>query len=154
MSGSTDRTTKIVQAGLITWLLPGAGHFWLGHRGLGAVFFLAITLPFWTGAAVGGVKYNIDPRDNKWLFLGEIGAGGYTLVGLLLARTIHVTPDTIADYKGFYPESDVAMIYLSTAGLLNLMVILDAMTRAQTGGLPTYYRELVARETSPPEQSS
>ena len=49
---------------------------------------------------------------------------------------------TGAGYMSYYPESDVAQIYLATAGLLNLLVILDAISRAQTG-LPTYHRELL-----------
>lgn len=149
MPTPTDKTARMVQAGILSWVVPGLGHWVLGHRGLAIVFFLAISFPFWTGALVGGAKYSINPGENPWLFLAELGAGGYSAIGLLISGTIQVTTQNIAQIKAFYPESDVAQIYLSTAGLLNLMVILDALTRAQTGGLPTYHRELARTETPP-----
>jgi hypothetical protein len=58
-SGQTTRaagTAKTVQAGLLSWILPGAGHWMLGHRGLAVVFFVAISLPFWVGLAIGGIR--------------------------------------------------------------------------------------------------
>jgi hypothetical protein len=161
-SGPPASTAKLVQAGLLSWILPGAGHWMLGHRGLAAVFFAAISLPFWTGLAIGGLKSSVNPWSNPWLFLAEMGTGGYTSVSLLANRTIgDLNPQALADpkylnkvtseqrkkylpYMSFYPESDVAQIYLATAGLLNVLVILDAIARAQTGGLPTF------REPEPP----
>lgn len=147
---------RMVQAGILSWILPGAGHFALGHRGLGLIFFIAVTFPFATGLAVGGVKNMVNPWGNRWLFLAELGTGGYTTAALMLNKSVGFPPEALADpeyihkipkdelrrYLSFYPESDVALIYLATAGLLNILVILDALTRAQTGGLPTFYREL------------
>ena len=151
---------RMIQAGILTWILPGLGHYRLGHRGLGVVFFFAISIPYWIGLAVGGIKSNINPWSNHWLFLAEMGTGGYTTVGLLVNRHVgELDPRSLADprylntvgpverdrylkYLSFYPESDVAQIYLATAGLLNALAILDALTRAQTGGLPTFHREL------------
>ncbi len=143
-------TARAVQAGLLSWLLPGAGHFFLRHRGLGAVCFVAITFPYFAGLAFGGIKDSVNPRTNRWLFLAELPAGGYTLPSMFVSRAVerHIAqqaaqgrPVKETDYTAFYPESDVAQIYLAAAGLLNLMVILDAVARAQTGGLPTFHRE-------------
>jgi hypothetical protein len=50
----------------------------------------------------------------------------------------------------YFPESDVAQIYLATAGLLNILVILDAISRAQTGGLPTFQREMTPAPKAEP----
>jgi hypothetical protein len=153
-------TGRMIQAGLLTWILPGLGHYRLGHRGLGIVFFIAITLPYATGLAFGGIKNCVNPWSNRWLFVAEMGTGGYTSVSLLVNRNVgDLDPRQLEDpkflntvspelrenylkYMSYYPESDVAQIYLATAGLLNVLAILDAITRAQTGGLPTYYREL------------
>ena len=154
----------MIRAGLLAWILPGLGHYTLGHRALGLVFFLGITIPYVVGLAIGGLKLSVNPWSNHWLFLAEMGAGGYTTVSLLVNRNVgalkpyelpdlsSVSPEQRSrilarmrehsEYLSFYPESDVAQIYLATAGLLNLLAILDALTRAQTGGLPTYYREL------------
>lgn len=134
---------RTILAGFLAWLLPGAGHFWLGQRGMAVLFFLAITFPYLTGLALGGVKTSVDPRSNPWLFLAELGVGSYTVVGYLVSRSLPNRPE----YMSFYPGSDVAQIYLATAGLLNVLAILDALSRAQTGGLPVYHHESAARDS-------
>jgi len=83
-----DTTGKSIAAGLLSWLLPGAGHWWLGHRGLGVVCFVAVTLPYLTGLAFGGVLSAVNPRTNRWLFLAEIGAGGYTTAAALVSQSL------------------------------------------------------------------
>lgn len=167
-----DPTAKTIQAALLTWLVPGAGHYWLGHRGLAAVFFAAITFPYLAGLAIGGIVNLVNPRTNPWLFLAELGVGGYTAPSYLVTRSVEsglqqklglaripepstASPEYSAwtqarlPYVSYYPASDVAQIYLATAGLLNILAILDAITRAQTGGLPTFHRDLLAAGSPP-----
>lgn len=167
---TADPTAQAIKAGLLTWLVPGLGHYLLGHRGLAAVFFLAITIPYGAGLAVGGILDSVNARTNGWLLLAEIGVGGYTVPCYLASQSIErsvlkevgLTAIPVpaphrpvgedykrfiaarARYMSFYPESDIAQIYLATAGLLNILAILDAIARAQTGGLPTYHRQLSA----------
>ena len=144
---------RTMQAAVLAWILPGAGHFYLGHRGLAAVFFIAISFPFWTGVALGGVKDSVNPRANKWLFLAEMCSGGYTTVCFIASNqiTARIQAKPPAErakaavrYTSYFPESDVAQIYLATAGLLNLLAVLDALARAQNGGLPTFAQEAPA----------
>ncbi len=167
-----DTTLDAIRAGVLSWLLPGAGHWQLGHRGLAVVFFLAISLPYWTGMLFGGIVSSASLRTNFWLTLAETGVLGYTAPCAAASWQIenrllrqaglgewrmhdptdpldpqknptgyqqYLTVATQAGYMSYYPESDVAQIYLATAGLLNLLVILDAISRAQTGQ-PTYHR--------------
>ena len=134
----------MMQAGILAWILPGAGHFVLGHRGLAAVFFVAISFAYGTGLAIGGIKDSVNPRTNHWLFLAETGVGSYTVASYVVSNHLNASaPDDIR-LMSFYPGSDVAQIYLAVAGLLNLLAILDAVARAQTGGLPVFYHELSA----------
>ena len=168
MKTSPANTARVVAAGFLTWLLPGLGHWYLGHRKLAIVLCVAITLPYLTGVAVGGVKTSVNPHLNRWLFLAETGTGGltgafYALNNVVGGIDVHETSEIIQRGRSFkqqpierqheleaqlgpmisyYPSSDIAQIYLAVAGLLNLLAILDAMTRAQTGGLPVYYHEL------------
>jgi len=158
----------MLQAGILAWILPGAGHFFLGHRGIGLVFFIAISLTYGTGLALGGVKASVNPYLNRWLFLAELGTGGYTTAGYIIGNSVggidarttdaivhkkkpfadlsqarkRELEDRLLPYISFYPESDVAQIYLAIGGLLNLLAILDALTRAQTGGLPVFFQEM------------
>jgi hypothetical protein len=145
MRRTVDSTTRTVQAGILAWILPGAGHYFLGHRGLALVLFVAISFAYGMGLAVGGVKNSVNPHVNRWLFLAELGAGGYTIAGFVVSSGLPTyDAKELSPYVSFYPESDVAQIYLAVGGLLNLLAILDALTRAQTGGLPVFYHEMAA----------
>lgn len=176
-SNSPDPLARGIAAGLLGWLLPGAGHWWLGYRRYAVILFLAISFPYLTGAAIGGVKSSINPYLNKWLFLAELGCGGYTGAGFLLADRIgglstrqtaevlnrsgpvagmpvgrrRELEDRLLPYVSFYPASDVAQIYLAVAGLLNVLAILDAIARALTGGKPVFYHELLVKGQLPPQ---
>ncbi len=78
-------------------------------------------------------------------------AGGYTSTCFVASSTLQrqtasmPIEERFRRYIAIYPGSDVAQIYLATAGLLNLLVILDAMSRSQYGA-PTFHR--------PPESSA
>lgn len=149
MKSKADAMTRTLQAGVLAWLVPGAGHWLLGQRGIAWVFFLAISLPYFAGVLIGGVKDSINPVTNRWLFLAEVCIGGYTSVGYLASRSIQVPPGREPEFIAYYPESDIAQIYLATASLLNVLAIIDALARAQTGQ-PTFHRE--AQAAAPPAQ--
>lgn len=153
---------KLLQTAVAGWLLPGGGHFVAGQKKLGWVFFGAITFLFASGLVLGGMKNLVNPASNRWLFMAEMGLGGYTLPLFMVNNAVgeikpadlasprylqSVDPQVYLKYVSPYPAADVAYIYLVTAGLLNVLAILDALTRVQTGGLPTYYRE-IARANS------
>jgi hypothetical protein len=132
---------QAIMAGLLAWLLPGAGHWVAGYRGLAAVFFAAITFPYLVGLALGGIKFSINPQENVWLFMAELGVGGYTIIGWLISNAIQVTPAQAGELRSYYPGSDVSQIYLITAGLLNLLAVLDAMSRVHYRQ-PTFSHEV------------
>lgn len=148
---------KLLQTAVAGWLLPGGGHLVAGQLRLGLVFFFAISFLYFGGLTLGGMKNLINPATNRWLFMAEMGIGGYTLPLFMLNNAVgeirptdlaqpryleSVDPNLYLKYVSPYPAADVAYIYLVTAGLLNVLAILDALTRVQTGGLPTYYREI------------
>lgn len=151
MKRRIDPLELTIQAGFLAWLLPGLGHWRLGQRNFALIYFVAITLSYWTGIAVGGVKTSVDPVGNVWLFVAELGAGGYTGVCYMVSSQIPtVRPTEPSPYVSYYPESEVAQIYLAVAGLLNVLAVLDAMTRAQHSGLPVFYFEQGAPGRQPP----
>lgn len=179
-----DPTAQAILAGALAWVIPGAGHFVLGHRGFAAVFFIAITVPYAIGLALGGILDSVNPVTNRWLMVAEIGIGGYTTPCFFASqaiekhwptelekdvtqwveqRRLEANPPSTAEiaeyrakqgpvvrahYMAFFPESDLAQIYLATAGLLNILAILDAIARAQSGGLPTFHRDLQPEPTT------
>jgi len=151
-------TWRLVQVGLWAWLIPGAGHYALGHKALAAVFWAAVTLPYATGLAIGGAKNFVSPTANRWLFVAELPIGGYTVPAYLLSRSLdhHLEARRqrgeavdLTEYVAYFPAADVAQIYLATAGLLNILAILDALSRAQYGE-PTFHRDRRPTPEEPP----
>ena len=119
-------------AGSLAWLVPGLGHLYLGHRVRGLICLVTITVTFWTGIAIGGVQATVDPHERTLWFMAQLCTGGNTLVAYALhgavapARDGAVKPAVLAHWL----PADVAVHYTGVAGLLNLLVILDALGRA------------------------
>ena len=137
---------RLTVAGFLAWLMPGLGHAYLGHRGRGLICFVTITATFWTGVAIGGVRGTIDPHERKLWFLAQLCAGVNTGVGYAL----HEGLVRAASRRGEAPvvthwaSAEVGLHYTGVAGLLNLLVVLDAVARGETP--PTGRR----KERSPP----
>ncbi len=109
--------------GLAAWVLPGLGHWLLGHRARGLVLFVAIMLTYWTGIAVAGPRFTVDPKDNTLWFAAQMGMGPQVVVLYVATAGSDVPPVP-------WPDSDIALIYAGVAGLLAMLVILDAIGRA------------------------
>lgn len=120
-------------AGLLAWMVPGLGHIYLGHRGRGLVCLVAITGTFWTGVAIGGVRATVDPAERKLWFLAQLCSAGNTVAGYLLHRSIeHGESHAGAPaYQAHWASADVGVHYTGVAGLLNLLVIFDAIARVE-----------------------
>lgn len=121
-------------AGFLAWLIPGLGHIYLGHRTRGIICLVTITATFWTGVAIGSVQGTVDPRERTLWFMAQLGTGGNTLAayGLRQAVVSRASP-TQPVYIPSWLAADVGVHYTGVAGLLNFLVILDALTRAESG---------------------
>lgn len=121
-------------AGLLAWLVPGLGHMFIGHRGRGLVFLVTITATFWTGVAIGGVRATVDPQERTLWFMAQLCTGANTGA----AYALHAVLDAAARSGGTkapigpWLSAEVGVHYTGVAGLLNLLVILDALVRAET----------------------
>lgn len=146
-------------AAVLAWLIPGLGHIFLGHKVRGVIFLVVITLTFWTGVAVGGVKC-VDPhkpvqqkptavqrqsRDRSWWFFAQIMNGGYAVttyaVGTRVERASYLS----------WPSGDIASVYTGVAGLLNLLIIIDALVRAEGLAMAVSPATGKPRSTGPPK---
>jgi hypothetical protein len=101
------------------WLVPGGGHLWLGRRAKGVVFLLALTLMFVLGLALNGRLFPFEFSQ--------------PLVGLAAIADIGMgLPYFLAWSMGWGAGQVVAVTYeyanafLIVAGLLNMLVVLDA----------------------------
>jgi len=117
---------------LLAWAVPGAGHLAIGQRARGIILLVVVTLTFWTGIAVGGVKNTINPRDRTLWFLGQVCAGVHPLIALTWGHYIHPPKDSLpTDYIAYGQSEEISVVYTAIAGMLNLLVILDALGRAE-----------------------
>ncbi len=67
-------------ATFLAWLVPGAGHVYLGKVRRGVILFVTISATFWAGIAVGGVM-TLDPQNERWWFVAQMFTGVHGLVG-------------------------------------------------------------------------
>lgn len=104
---------------LAAWIVPGAGHLWMGRRQKGIVFLLALPAMFFCGLLLHG---RIFPFDFSEPLVGlaafaDLGAGA----PWLLARMIDAGAGTVTAVTYEYGNC-----FLIVAGLLNTLVVLDA----------------------------
>jgi hypothetical protein len=110
----------VLPACLLAWVLPGAGHVYLGRRGKGLLFFGAIGALFVLGVAM---------KSRLQLYLGLEDP-----LALLfsIAQAAIGAPYFLARVLGFEAGQVTAVTYeygntfTAVAGLLNILVILDA----------------------------
>jgi uncharacterized protein DUF6677 len=119
------KTAEDTQAGslvllcLAAWAIPGLGHLWQGRRTKGLIFLIALPLMFAIGLAIQGRLFPFDLSD--------------PLVGLAAIADLGIgLPYFIANALGAGAGEVRAVTYeygnafVMTAGLLNLLVIIDA----------------------------
>ena len=109
----------------LAYLVPGAGHLYLGRRFRGIAYFCIVVFMFVIGLAVDGDLYAVTRSGGSLLRL--LAAFGSMGAGLLY---------WIADFKGVV--GDITSItyehgtaFIITAGLMNLLLVLDAFDIAE-----------------------
>ncbi len=115
---AAERGTLVLVC-LAAWLVPGAGHWWLGRRQKAAVFFLALLVMFVVGLMLEGRIFPFEPSE-PLVFLeavANIGVGGPWMVARLMDQGAGTVTAVTYEYGN---------TFLIVAGLLNFLVILDA----------------------------
>lgn len=104
---------------MASWAIPGAGHLWLGRRAKGVVLLVALSLMFAVGLAIDGRLFPFELSEPLVALnaLADLGIG---------------VPYFVASQLG-YGGGNVRAIgyeygnaFLIVAGLLNLLVVVDA----------------------------
>jgi hypothetical protein len=115
------------------WAIPGAGHLWLGRRQKGLVFLVALPLMFAAGLWLEGQLFHFNPVD-----LNFMQAESQPLVALMALADMGMgIPYLFSRAGGLGAGRVVAWTYeygntfLLVAGLLNLLVVLDAFDVAE-----------------------
>ena len=124
-STAADRPRAAAEPGtlvllcLVSWLIPGAGHLWMGRRQKGLVFLLALLAMFAFGLLLHG---RVFPFDFSEPLVG-LAAVANLLAGApwVLTRMLDGGSGTVTAVSYEYGNC-----FLIVAGLLNFLVILDA----------------------------
>ncbi len=104
---------------LAAWLVPGLGHFLQGRKGRAVVLFLAIVGMFVFGVAMQGLFF-------------AAGSGSYLQTLGCFAELSTGIPMPAASFFGYgggnvyFVCSDYGTAFLISAGMLNVLTILDA----------------------------
>lgn len=104
--------------GLLGWIIPGSGYFLLGEQKRAIIIFFAILATFCIGLYVGSIGV-INPVDSKIPFAGQI------MTSPVVIYLGHLTAD--GSYPVYGRPNEIGQIYTSTAGLLNLLCIINSI---------------------------
>ena len=123
-NNSMDHSLFLAIVGLLSWIVPGAGHLVIKERKRAAIIFVTITGIFLTGLYVGSIGI-VDPVGAQVWYIAQI------MVSPLVIVLAGITQNSQYPVYG-HPES-IGQIYTSIAGLLNLLCILSAVYMAHSG---------------------
>jgi hypothetical protein len=109
---------------LLSWLIPGAGHFTLGKRQKALVFALVLPTMFVIGLLLQGRLFPFTPGDP----LVALAAAANVMAGVpyLLARLAGAGDGVVTAITYEYGNT-----FMIAAGLLNTLVMLDAFDIAR-----------------------
>jgi TM2 domain-containing membrane protein YozV len=118
-TGSTAAERNPVVAMLLAWLVPGLGHFYLGRRRTAAGFALIVAVTFLLGLSFQGRLYSVE-AGQPLTILATFAVYGAGLLNIG-ARVVSDNPGgTVLAVTYEY-----GCAYLLTAGLMNLLLVLD-----------------------------
>jgi hypothetical protein len=122
-SGAAPLRPPYVTVGL-AWLVPGAGHFYLGKRGRAVIIFATVLLTFLIGLLMRGPLFTpggsgdiLSRLIQSGGFVGDLASGLFYFLAVWLG---YGPPDTASH------AADYGSKFLVAAGLLNILAIVDA----------------------------
>jgi len=105
------------------WLIPGGGHLLLKRHGRGLLLMVTITAMFLCGLMMRGAMFQPQSGDllttliNTGGFIGDLCSGILYLLTVWLGYSQPDMPGAVHDY---------GTKFLVTAGLLNILAMVDA----------------------------
>jgi hypothetical protein len=113
----TRTRPSAVLAAFLTWIVPGAGHAYLGRRSKAFFFFALVTAAYVIGMILADFR-NVSFVRYPWWSIAYVFDGGTTLLAWLLTSSLRITREI--------PFETLGCLYTGIASLLNVLVILDA----------------------------
>ena len=108
-----------VVAMVVAFLIPGAGHFFLGRRARALAFCAIVVFLFALGLSVDGSMFTLRESRGELLLrlasLGSMGSGLLYIFGAYFGPSGDITR----------PMYEYGRTFTLTAGLMNLLLVLD-----------------------------
>jgi len=108
----------LILVALVGWFIPGGGYFLLRETARALIIFLTIVLTFGLGLYIGSIGV-VDPIGERLWYMAQI------LSSPVVAVIGHFTAG--GGYPVYGRPSEMGQIYTSTAGLLNLLCIVNSV---------------------------
>lgn len=106
-------------AAILAWLVPGAGHFYLGRRGRALAFLAVVAAALLIGCALDGRLWRVMPNQPLSV-LATLGSMGMGIVYFVLRYATGYEGNILAQ------SFEYGSAFVLTAGLMNLLLVLDA----------------------------
>jgi hypothetical protein len=120
VTAETSRTPRPGIAAVLAWIFPGLGHAYLGRRRTALLYAGIVTAMFLLGLSLEGRLYTVE-RSQPLTLLASFAVSGAGLVNVA-ARLLSSNPGGTI----LAPTFEYGCAYLLTAGLMNLLLMLDA----------------------------
>lgn len=105
---------------LLAWLFPGLGHAYLGRRSTAVLYAVIVTAAFALGVGYHGKLYTQEP-DHPLTILATFACYGAGLLNIGGRLLLDNPAGTILS-----PTFEFGCAFLLTAGMMNLLLMLDA----------------------------
>jgi len=138
-----DRPNESLQiaSGILAVVAPGLGHAALGHARRGALIATGVLGLFLSGLLIGGVDA-VDSKNDPWWFVGQALVGPPAFAADWVNRSLSANDpaETASEgwrdaqqpsrEKSFAHSNEMGMLFITIAGMLNLIAIIDAFWNA------------------------
>ena len=125
-------------SGILAWLWPGLGHIARGEKRRGVYIMIGVLFLFLTGVLIGGID-SVDRKEDRLWFIAQAGCGPLAVVvdfanqSLLktgkVGEILTTRPAPINSKKSLGRANEYGTLFTALAGLMNVVVILDAFHR-------------------------
>ena len=121
----TRDSSRTLAAGLLAWVFPGLGHLFLGRRGKSLVLMGSIVALFVLGVMMDSrLQLHLGLEDPLALLFSaaQMGIGAPYVIARLLGFEAGLVTSPTYEYGN---------TFTAVAGLLNILVLLDALDTAR-----------------------
>lgn len=116
----------------LSWLVPGLGHARAGQKDKGLLMGAAVAVVFALGLAFSH-GHAVDRATYSVWWIGQNLFGGGSLFAALVTGPMRM--------EGAPPNLDLGVVLCTVAGLMNLVVMVDAYTVAERSVFPLKQRQ-------------